>query len=949
MRYATGLFLIIFFSCSTKPSNDDPGLFLPDDLEAVLWAESPMFFNPTNIDIDSRGRVWITEAVNYRNFRNDSTRTLHHASGDRVVILEDTDGDGRADLSKVFVQDRDLRSPVGIAVLGNQVFVSCSPNLIVYTDDDGDDVPDRKEILLTGFGGFDHDHSLHAVTGGSDGNLYFNTGNAGPHVVTDKGGWTLRSGSVYTGGTPYNRSNQGNLRSDDGNVWVGGLALRMSATGKSLQVMGHNFRNAYELAVDSRGDMWQNDNDDQVVACRTTWLMEKGNAGYFSADGTRTWQADQRPWQDVFTAHWHQDDPGVMPAGDNAGAGSPTGVVVIEDDALGKQYRGMVLSADAGRNVVFGYRPRKSQSGYDMGRRENFITSLAGDNVGYVWDDSTGNAQPVKWFRPSDVAIGTDGALYLSDWYDPVVGGHQMHDTTGYGRIYRIVPKQKKMHSPEIDLSTINGQIAALLSPAVNVRYTGLQLLKSRGESVVPSVLPILKSENPYHRARGTWLLAQLGDAGIGEVVKLLDSHDADTRLVAFRALRQALPGRLLELARKLANDPSPFVRREVVIALTDLPYGDKRDILLDLAEYCDGTDRWYLEALGKALSGNEKEFFDALLPDDDQPADAWDAGLASLAWRLHPPTVVDALLTRALSPALDAKARSEAVTALGFIATREAVQAMITLAGTRDSIVSEQATYWVTFRQGNEWFSLWDWKKSGIDVEHERTVATMKVKRNLILDPRMPVAEKKRSIRYMARDQVGMQMLLGILAERQVPPSLFPFVKEMIGLYGDEKVRLQAASYFANADGASYSVDRIVALRGDAGAGEATFATQCLTCHRAGGKGATIGPDLSAIKDKFDRRTLLEAIIEPNAGIVFGYEAWTITLRDGQSFFGFLVADSPESLTLRDLTGKNRVLRTETIASRVKQENSLMPAPNVLGLDEQELADIAAYLMALK
>src|SRR5690606_842307 len=152
---------------------------------------------------------------------------------------------------------------------------------------------------------------------------------------------------------------------------------------------------------------------------------------------------------------------------------------------------------------------------------------------------------------------------------------------------------------------------------------------------------------------------------------------------------------------------------------------------------------------------------------------------------------------------------------------------------------------YWVTFRQGNEWFSLWDWKKSGIDVEHERTVATMKVKRNLILDPRMPVAEKKRSIRYMARDQVGMQMLLGILAERQVPPSLFPFVKEMIGLYGDEKVRLQAASYFANADGASYSVDRIVALRGDAGAGEATFATQCLTCHRAGGKGATIGPDL--------------------------------------------------------------------------------------------------------
>ena len=87
--------------------------------------------------------------------------------------------------------------------------------------------------------------------------------------------------------------------------------------------MAHNFRNSYEVAIDSHGNLWQNDNDDQVVACRTTWVMEGGNAGYFSTDGTRYWQADQRPWQDTYTAHWHQQDPGVMPAGDKTGAGSP--------------------------------------------------------------------------------------------------------------------------------------------------------------------------------------------------------------------------------------------------------------------------------------------------------------------------------------------------------------------------------------------------------------------------------------------------------------------------------------------------------------------------------------------------------------------------------------------------------------------------------------------------
>ena len=78
------------------------------------------------------------------------------------MILEDTDQDGKADISKVFVEDEDLVSPLGIAVIGDKVIVSCSPNLIVYTDADGDDKPEKKEIILTGFGGLDHDHSLHA-------------------------------------------------------------------------------------------------------------------------------------------------------------------------------------------------------------------------------------------------------------------------------------------------------------------------------------------------------------------------------------------------------------------------------------------------------------------------------------------------------------------------------------------------------------------------------------------------------------------------------------------------------------------------------------------------------------------------------------------------------------------------------------------------------------------
>ena len=112
------------FSLQEKYYDESTGLYLPDDLEATLWAESPQFFNPTNMDVDARGRIWVTEALNYRLFRNDPDKFKNHEDGDRVVILEDKDGDGVAETSKVFVQDSDLTAPLGISVIGNKVIVS---------------------------------------------------------------------------------------------------------------------------------------------------------------------------------------------------------------------------------------------------------------------------------------------------------------------------------------------------------------------------------------------------------------------------------------------------------------------------------------------------------------------------------------------------------------------------------------------------------------------------------------------------------------------------------------------------------------------------------------------------------------------------------------------------------------------------------------------------------
>jgi len=946
-----GLLLLVLAVLSTAPrpagQRLDDQFVLPPDLEISLWAESPMFFNPTNIDVDARGRVWVAEAVNYRSFNTAKQGPLTHAAGDRIVILSDTDGDGRAETSKVFVQDKDLVAPLGLAVIGNRVIVSASPHLIVYTDENGDDVPDKKEVLLSGFGGLDHDHGLHAVVSGPDGRWYFNTGNAGPHIVTDRSGWTLRAGSLYTGGTPYNQKNQGGMVSDDGRVFTGGMALRIEPDGTRLNVLAHNFRNAYELAVDSFGDLWQNDNDDQVMTCRMTWLMEGANAGYFSADGTRFWQADRRPGQDTFTAHWHQDDPGVLPAGDNTGAGAPAGVVRYESDLLGTQYRGMLLSADAGRNIVFGFHPKPSGAGFALERFE-MVSSLATPNANYIWD-RIDDKDRRKWFRPSDVAVGADGALYVADWFDSVVGGHQMNDRQGHGRIYRIAPKGRKLTTPAIDLRTTAGQVQALLSPAVNVRGSGFERLKANGAEALPAVKNLLRDANPFHRARAIWLMAELGPAGVREVQALLGDDDAQVRLTAFRALRKVTPSVLAE-ARRLADDSSPAVRREVALSLRGVPFEQSRDILLELAATYDGVDRWYLEALGTAAAGHEEALYSALLASLPRRGPLeWDGRFAAIAWRLHPVTAMQAFSARAGSADLSPEARRQALVALGFINDRRAAQAMADLTHSPVRDVAAQAAWWMTYRKTNDWYSypVTGWTAGATEAKPS-SLNEVLARRAVVTDDAAPIDRRIEAALAMATDPVGAQLLIHLAAQNKVAYQLREAIGSEIFSNPDRSVRSAASGFFARPGGQPrLTVADVAKSTGDAARGQIRFLGSCSTCHRSGPStaGPEVGPDLTAIDTKFDWSGLIDAIVNPGAAIAFGFGAELFITKRNEPTIGFLQSEGA-TITIRDGYGRVQTIAKEDLAARVPLKSSLMPDPLALAVTEQDVADIVAFLM---
>src|SRR3954467_10327613 len=517
---------------------------LPEGLEITQWAATPMLHNPTNMDIDKDGRIWVAEGVRYR------THFARQPEGDRIVVLQDTDGDGKADSTHTFVQEPALIAPLGVSVIDNKIVVAQPPDLIVYTDVDRnlrfDPAIDKREVMLSGFQGINHDHSLHSVIVGPDGKWVFNSGNMGA-MFTDRSDKTFRIFGSYRPSPvgpfkyPNDAAAYAGKPSDDGHVYVGGFTVRMNPDGTNAEIIGSNYRNSYEQSITSLGDLFQNDNDDPP-ACRVSWVMEYANFGFSSNDGQRTWQADRRPGQSIPVAEWRQEDPGTTPAGDVYGGGSPTGNVFYENGALGAAWEGTFFAADAGRNEVFAYQPKRQGAAFDL-KQQIFLTS--NPERSYAGSDfvmqTTGVTRAIAtMFRPSDVAIGPDGAMYVSDWIDARVGGHQDLDASLSGAIYRIAPKGFVSRPPAFDPATVDGLITALRSPAVNVRAIGFYGLKAKGAAAVDAVAALLKDPNQYMRGRAIYLLYQMGPEGRQRAGTPDSYTDPALRIAAFRALRRS-------------------------------------------------------------------------------------------------------------------------------------------------------------------------------------------------------------------------------------------------------------------------------------------------------------------------------------------------------------------------------------------------------------------------
>jgi len=975
------------------PENALKGLDVFEGLEVRTMATEPMLKNPTNIDVDERGRVWVTEAYNYRPAINGNPT---NPAGDRILILEDTNGDGKMDTAKVFYQGPEINAPLGVCVLGNKVIVSQSPNVWVFYDDNGDDKADRKELMFTGISGEQHDHGMHTFTFGPDGKLYFNFGNAGEQLKDKNGKPVLDQDGDTIGPRKYTQ----------------GMVFRCDTDGSHVECLGQNFRNPYEVAVDSYGLLWQSDNDDDGNrGVRINYVMDYGNYGYVDEMTRAGWSANRTNIEDSIPfRHWHLNDPGVVPNLLQTGAGSPTGILVYEGSLLPKEFYGQLIHSDAGPNVVRSYSIEKSGAGYSA----KIINILKGDRD--------------QWFRPADVCIAPDGSLIVADWYDPGVGGHQAGDQTK-GRIYRVAPPSSTTYTvPKQDYTTADGAVAALQSPNLSTRYHAYTTLQTMGQTAVPALEKLWKSSaDSRMRARAFWALVKMPGANVQQYIQQgIKDEDANIRITAIRAARE-LNADVIGVVTALTYDKDEQVRRECLLALHHNSSPQTPALWATLAREYDGTDRWYLEAVGISADRQWDSFFKAwLAKTNNNPLQSqadkdivWRARtdeavpyLAQLAVDNNIPLAQRLRYFRAFDfntgPAKNAvlikiiednKTNDVAINKLVLhaldnktvaqspVAQKALAQVIVAVQRTPEyielvsryqvktenpnllqlAIDSNQhnigrSAAGVLLAQGGgklAWAVL-----NGKDTSQAKgllsSLGGVGSKESIDMVTTVALSNKyNMDVRKQAASNIGHSWdgearVLEILKDKKVPKDLIPGVVASVSGAWRSSVRTEAQSYLPNAGPAAAAkkapaMADINALTGDAAKGKTIFMNTCSVCHQVGNDGNDFGPKLTEIGSKYAKDGLLNAIVKPSEGISFGFEGWVLNMKDKSVLNGIVASKTETDIDLKLPGGSKQHIKTSDVASMKEMKQSMMPEGLYSTMSTQDMSDLLAYLEGLK
>lgn len=977
-----------------KSPQPTPTFEVAPGFEVNLYAENPKLFKPIHMNFDSRGRLWVASSSVYPQIKPGQT------ADDAIIVLEDTNGDGKAETSTVFADG--LLIPTGVEPGDGGVYVGQSTELLHFKDTDGDGKADVRRSVLSGFGTEDTHHIIHTLHWGMDGQMYINQSiYIHTHAETPNGVVRLNSGGILSLRPPTME-----------------LGIHMKGL---VNTWGHQF-DLYGQAFATDGAGVEGIN----------YIVPQ--AMYFTYAGAR------RILGSV--------SPGTYP--------KFCGLDILYSPLFPEDWQGSMITCDFRAHRVVRFAIREQGSAYVTQEMPEILRS----------QDSH--------FRPIDVKMGPDGALYVADWSNPIIqhGEVDFRDPRRdkeHGRIWRITPSGKT-GLPVQDLTKLSNEelLKLLVSDSSFHRSKARRVLTERGTA---AVLPSLKSwtaaqseERPLLEA--LWLYQSLDVVNPPLLDRLLNATDgrvragavrvlsawrhriapevasAESRLQHFATPPQLSASQMEPVLRALASrvtDEHPRVRLEALRALSQFPVARAAELALSVLDkpmdnhldYAlwltinDLAEPW-LAALKSGqwkVAGREKQLEFALRslepaqagevlsqileqqPLDREGSGNWieilgQAGRPNELRKLYNQVLAggfaDAAATRALA-ALDQAARLRNSRPSGdlsslpdlFHNSNESVKvAAVRLAGawkslgsrTRelsklatatDSTPALRTAVFDTLRNiggtpAIEALLPLSKPEVALELRREAVIALAAVDLKAAAEPAVQTALQLKTEADALAYWRTMLNIRGSAAAltKTLPKSGIPPVVAKAGLRAArESGRNEPDLILALTRGADLAEGEItlsetelkamvadVLKQGDPARGEQVYRRSqlaCVGCHSIGGAGGKVGPDMTSIGASAPVDYLIESVWFPNRKVKEGFHSMILETKDGQELSGIMVREDGERIVLRDTAGGEVTVAKSNVERRTTG-GSLMPAGLIDGLSAEERLDLFRFLSEL-
>ncbi|QDT35516.1 PVC-type heme-binding CxxCH protein [Thalassoglobus polymorphus] len=949
----------------TDPELERKTFILPEGFEVNLFAADPQIAKPIQMNFDPQGRLWIASSETYPHIEPGAKPK------DKILYLQDLDGDGVSDKTEVFAEG--LLIPTAVAYGNDGVYVGASTELLHFKDTNGDGKADQKEIVLSGFGTEDTHHIIHTLRYGPDSHLYFNQ-------------------SIYIHShieTPW-----GIHRLNAGGMW------RFRPETLELSVFARGLVNQWGTDFDRYGQTFGTDG----AGGEGINYMVPG-ASYMTAYGAQR-----------------------ILHGLNPGSPKHCGLEIVESEHLPDDWQGSMITNDFRGHRVCRFVLTEDASGYRSQEQQEVIKS---DHVA---------------FRPIDVKQGPDGAIYIADWYNPIIQHGEVdfrdprRDHT-HGRIWRVTYTGKPTLKP-VDFTKLSTDelLSHVDSPNRYSRSQAKVVLKEQGEKVLPEVLAWAnKHSNDQLNLEALWIHQSFGKIEPALLGKCLNSKDHHVRAAATRVvgqLIQKVDSPLEILAQRIA-DTHPQVRLEAIRALAEVKQPEAVSIALQALE--QDVDENIDYALWLTCRDLEPIWTPALLDGSlnvESPPQALPFLLRSSGSAAGTATLVQKIQ----QGTLDGSARLDALRVIADIGTPEHLGAIFDLS-LSDNISDEfrHALLHTLYpaavnrkiippRDLNQIKKLADANSPSIRAAVVMCIGAWKHQplRDVVLsatqDEKISLQDRSSAIRALGAfsDQPAATELINLAKSKSAPILRRVAIEELLRLRPQQAANLSilffqsasapdsqplfqsilqrkgAADHVAkalagktipkdvavvgarilsssgqqdsalakllqtagglNQDPVKLSPAQMQTLvedvlaNGNAARGEQIFRRQnlnCLKCHAVGPAGGTIGSNLLSLGATAQPDYIIESILDPNAKVKEGFHTVVVATDEGKIYSGIKARETGTQLFLKDADGKELMILKDSIEQQ-KQGASLMPAGLTSNITHQELIDLSAFLYAL-